>query len=808
MTQLKQQLLPIELLGTREIREGEGLVYFGLILPPKTNRKSAIEGYDLWIRVIHNDDQFIKSKKPIEAPLETGSFSDVACLLYRKATNQEPKSSVQAYQYLRNSKYGDSTSEPQYIQALLDYEPNEFCKDEKFFWYYILDLKSEEPERFKDEFKERKNSYVYRYFLRKKVDEKDENFSNPLLKSEEYDIEQEIDWIIDPFAREFGKGNLSAFSCGYQKFHWSDREKDWRVPALNDLIIYEMMLDEFNEDIDGAIEKIPYLEDLGINCISLMPITNVDTVVDWGYTPIGYFGIDERFGRDSRQKLKEFIDLAHQHGIAVLFDAVYAHTSPLFFYYALYERIFIDSLILKEQEGQNTEKRKREIKEKYRDASTRYEVYDKKAFRHNPFMGNFSKFDFGKSVDFNKKFAADFFFTVSYYWLDEFHFDGFRYDYVPGYHFPRNLNSIHYDQRQEIKRQISLDENIKNKGFKPLVEGLRTLVHKAIDSQDSIPIDGVERFSSADYLIQSAENLEEPIETLDDTAANCTWQNQTMDAAKQVACTDQNYMRRFGLQIGLSFQDSKYPHKTQLQYIENHDNSRFVYYFGQKEEGVLEVFKEGDRDIKGYKVQPYLIALLTAKGIPLLWQGQEFCENGYVHPHGGAKGLGRIRMFRPIRWDYFYDDVGQATISLLRKLTRIRKHREQFCSLDPTTYYFHDDANRYQRHGILVYYRFTSCSSEKQPTGSFSIVMLNFTDEDKTVDFQFPNNPKHHVCFQNYRNKFVEELTQEQHRIAQTMGPDAEPPNLERRCEEIYDGKSIKINSNYGCIWTVQPDSV
>ena len=40
-----------------------------------------------------------------------------------------------------------------------------------------------------------------------------------------------LDWIIDPFAREFGVGRLSAFTLSYQPYTWSAEEVDWRTPT-------------------------------------------------------------------------------------------------------------------------------------------------------------------------------------------------------------------------------------------------------------------------------------------------------------------------------------------------------------------------------------------------------------------------------------------------------------------------------------------------------------------------------------------------------------------------------------------------
>ena len=151
--------------------------------------------------------------------------------------------------------------------------------------------------------------------------------------------------------------------------------------------------------------------------------------------------------------------------------------------------------------------------------------------------------------------------------------------------------------------------------------------------------------------------------------------------------------------------------KSALQYIENHDHSRFVCNFGR----ILrdnDLLSEGDRD-RWYKVQPYLIALLTAKGIPLLWQGQEFGENYYVP----TSGWGRVMLFRPVRWDYFYDPIGKRVIWLVRRLLQIRR-QAQFRHGE---HYFYNDYGRYQSKGVLLFSR--------KADQSFSLVALNFTDE-------------------------------------------------------------------------------
>jgi maltooligosyltrehalose trehalohydrolase len=204
-----------------------------------------------------------------------------------------------------------------------------------------------------------------------------------------------LDWIIDPFAREFGMGRMSAFTLGYQPHAWSAAEASWRTPALADLIVYEVNIAELGGDLDRASELLAYLANVGVNAIEVMPLSNAGASVDWGYLPIGYFGVDERFGK--RSDFQALVDVAHQHGIAVIVDVVYGHTGVGFPYY---------------------------------DAYTRLRYHD------NPFMGPFAKdyfSNFGKSTDFGRALTRDYFFSVNHHWLEVYHVDGFRYDCVPNF---------------------------------------------------------------------------------------------------------------------------------------------------------------------------------------------------------------------------------------------------------------------------------------------------------------------------------------------------------------------------------------
>jgi 1,4-alpha-glucan branching enzyme len=265
-------------------------------------------------------------------------------------------------------------------------------------------------------------------------------------------------------------------------------------------------------------------------------------------------------------------------------------------------------------------------------------------------------------------------------------------------------------------------------------------------------------------LIQCAEQLEAPTEVLEKSYSNLAWQNQTFDAASEVAKGKTERLTELGHRLGLQ----GYPReievnddrisKTALQYIENHDHFRFLCNIRTISRDGNDLLREGDRSL-WYKVQPYLIAMMTAKGIPMLWQGQELCENYYV-PDGG---LGRVVMFRPMRWDYFYDYAGKNTISLVRRLLKLRR-RPQFLYGD---HWFYDDWGKYQSKGVLLFSR--------RQRDAFSLVALNFGDSDQEVTFNFP-----------LAGKYLEEL----------HGQDDFNANA-------GEERSIIVPSNYGRIWSV-----
>lgn len=126
----------------------------------------------------------------------------------------------------------------------------------------------------------------------------------------------------------------------HDTYKW--KVNNFKVTQPDALVIYELLVRDFtgtSKKADGtlrkAIEKIDYLAELGISAVELMPIMEFDGNNSWGYATNAYMAVDKAYG--SPDDLKEFIDLCHQNGIAVILDIVLNHTPGLHPWYAMYD---------------------------------------------------------------------------------------------------------------------------------------------------------------------------------------------------------------------------------------------------------------------------------------------------------------------------------------------------------------------------------------------------------------------------------------------------------------------------------------
>ena len=134
---------------------------------------------------------------------------------------------------------------------------------------------------------------------------------------------------------------LALYKSDINAYDW--KVKDFKGVDKDNLIIYELLLRDFtgtegkalgDGTVRGAIEKIPYLKSLGINAVELLPITEFNGNISWGYNPNFYFAPDKAYG--TPDDYKEFIDRCHAEGIAVILDMVFNQSDWQHPWYRMY----------------------------------------------------------------------------------------------------------------------------------------------------------------------------------------------------------------------------------------------------------------------------------------------------------------------------------------------------------------------------------------------------------------------------------------------------------------------------------------
>lgn len=240
--------------------------------------------------------------------------------------------------------------------------------------------------------------------------------------------------LIDPY------GKRVVFPKNYQRFQGNDEEQNvataarsvvvdtskynWGLDcapkhALNKTVIYEMHVKGFTahpssqvaEDIRGSyrglIEKIPYLVDLGVTAVELLPVYQYDKFDAlpgkenyWGYCPMSFFAVHEAYSSDKSimGPLDEFRDMVkalHRNGIEVILDVVYNHTS----------------------EG---------------DANGPcycFKGYDKRSYYIMNDQGDYYNYSgCGNTLNANNPIVRSLILDSLIFWKEEMHVDGFRFD--------------------------------------------------------------------------------------------------------------------------------------------------------------------------------------------------------------------------------------------------------------------------------------------------------------------------------------------------------------------------------------------
>ena len=241
--------------------------------------------------------------------------------------------------------------------------------------------------------------------------------------------------LVDPYARAVEMGNyqreysvfpgdncaqsIKSVVVGPDDYDWHD-DRPLNRPFSRS-VIYELHVGGFTRDpssglstvlrgtFAGLIQKIPYLKDLGVTAVELMPIQQFDPQDTpsgltnyWGYSPIALFALHHEYGtsNDPLQTIREFKDMVralHQAGIEVILDVVFNHTA----------------------EGDQ------------RGPCLSFKGFENKAYYQlgNDGLAHYLNFSgTGNCLNANQSIVRRLIMDCLRYWVSEMHIDGFRFD--------------------------------------------------------------------------------------------------------------------------------------------------------------------------------------------------------------------------------------------------------------------------------------------------------------------------------------------------------------------------------------------
>ena len=153
-------------------------------------------------------------------------------------------------------------------------------------------------------------------------------YSTKVLHPDDQYEPKTIDPTLMAYPKE-GEGYVSVIQTNKPEYKWSDATLNFKRPDKNNLIIYELWVYDYTptRSLNAVANRLDYLSSLGVNAIELMPLSEFDGNYNWGYSPNHYFSFDKAYGNPN--DLKNFVDLCHQRGIAVIVDMVFNHATGL-----------------------------------------------------------------------------------------------------------------------------------------------------------------------------------------------------------------------------------------------------------------------------------------------------------------------------------------------------------------------------------------------------------------------------------------------------------------------------------------------
>ncbi|MBA80293.1 MULTISPECIES: alpha-amylase family glycosyl hydrolase [unclassified Leeuwenhoekiella] len=398
----------------------------------------------------------------------------------------------------------------------------------------------------------------------------------------------------DPYAFEMTNSNGNSIIRTLD-FNWED--DDFEIADWNKLVIYELHVGTFNRKdpdrvgtFEDVIEKLPYLQKLGINGIELLPVAEFAGGISWGYNPAHPFAVETDYGGpDGFAKL---VKEAHRHGIAVIMDVVYNHFGP-------------SDVDLWQFDGWSE--------------NDKGGIYFYNDHRSSTPWGD-TRPDYGRPEV--RQYLRD----NALMWIEKYHCDGLRMDATSYIRYEGGgLGAdIAIDEGNQMMREINLELQTKYPKILTIAEDLKG---------DEFVTNGI-AYGGIGYGAQWDMHFVHPVrEVLQNTS------DDGRDLQKIVDALEYTYS-------GNVFK--------RVIYTESHDE------VANGKARVPEEIQPGDAESEFAKRRAILgmVLTLTAPGIPMLFQGQEFIEDEYFQDT------------EALDWDKYKKH--QGIVQLLGDLIRLR----------------------------------------------------------------------------------------------------------------------------------------
>jgi len=264
------------------------------------------------------------------------------------------------------------------------YQMNE-TPDSNYFWIQINGLAAG-------------TEYAYQYVIDDTLVLADYNTEKVLDKNVDASIPSTTYPNLKSFPSQAGGTLAGIIQTAKPQYNW--QVTNFQRPANTNLRIYELLIRDFTAggNWQTLMDTLNYLKTLGVNTIEVMPFANFEGASSWGYNPNFYFAPDKVYG--SETALKQFIDVCHQKGMAVVMDMVLNHSfgsSPMV--------------------------------QMYWDATNNIPA------ANSPWFSQYYTHDYDVGYQFNNSSQATAHFRerVITYWLQNYHIDGYRFDLATGF---------------------------------------------------------------------------------------------------------------------------------------------------------------------------------------------------------------------------------------------------------------------------------------------------------------------------------------------------------------------------------------